>query len=55
VAEQPDDHEEVVHLAERAAVHEGLAAPADLIVVTHGAPVTAQPLTNLMRVHRVGG
>ena len=55
VAEQPDDHEEVVHLAEREAVREGIAAKGDLVVVTHGAPVTAQPLTNLMRVHRVGG
>ncbi|MBZ5588116.1 MAG: pyruvate kinase [Acidobacteriia bacterium] len=55
VNEQPDDHEEVVHLAERAALHERLAAPGDLLVVTHGAPVTAQPLTNLMRVHRVAG
>ena len=55
VLEQPDDHEEVVHLAERAALSEGLAAPGDLVVVTHGAPVTAQPLTNLMRVHRVRG
>ena len=55
VVEQPDDHEEVVRLAEREAVREGLAAQGDLVVVTHGAPVTAQPLTNLMRVHRVGG
>ncbi len=53
--EQPDDHEEVVHLAERAALRCGLAESGDLIVVTHGAPVVAQPLTNLMRVHRVTG
>ena len=53
--EQPDDHEEVVHLAERSALHYGLARPGDLIVVTHGAPVVAQTLTNLMRVHRVDG
>lgn len=51
--EQPDDHEEVVHLAEQSALHHGLARAGDLIVVTHGAPVVAQPLTNLMRVHRV--
>ena len=55
VAEQPDDHEEVARLAEREALAVGLAGRGDLLVVTHGAPVTAQPLTNLMRVHRVGG
>jgi pyruvate kinase len=54
-ADQPADHEEVVRLAERAAVRDRLAKPGDLIVVTHGAPVVAQPLTNLMRVHRVTG
>ncbi len=53
--EQPDDHEEVVHLAERAVLRCELAKPGDVIVVTHGAPVVAQPLTNLMRVHRVTG
>ena len=55
VAEQPDDHEEVVHLAEREARSEGLAAAGDLVVVTHGAPVASQSLTNLMRIHRVQG
>jgi pyruvate kinase len=53
--DQPDDHEEVVHLAEQSALRYGLASPGDLIVVTHGAPVVAQPLTNLMRIHRIGG
>ncbi len=52
--DRPDDHEEVVRLAERAALSEGLVAPGDLVVVTHGAPVASQSLTNLMRVHRVG-
>jgi pyruvate kinase len=52
-AEQPADHEEVVRLAQRATVRERLAKPGDVIVVTHGAPLVAQPLTNLMRVHRV--
>ena len=55
VAEQPDDHEEVVRLAEREAVRGGVAAPGDLVVVTHGAPMAAKQLTNLMRVHRVAG
>jgi len=45
VAAQPDDHEEIVHLAEREALAGGLAGPATSWVVTHGAPVTAQPLT----------
>lgn len=53
--DQPDDHEEVVHLAEQSALRYGLASPGDLIVVTHGAPLVAQPLTNLMRIHRIGG
>jgi len=53
--EQPDDHEEVVRLAERAALRCRLAEPGGVIVITHGAPVFAQPLTNLMRVHRVAG
>jgi pyruvate kinase len=54
VAEQPEDHEEVVRLAEREALREGLAAAGGLLVITHGAPVVARPLTNLMRVHRIG-
>jgi pyruvate kinase len=54
VAEQPDDHEAVVHLAERAAVQEGMASAGELIVVTHGAPLASRPVTNLMRVHRIG-
>jgi pyruvate kinase len=52
-AETPEDHEEIVRLAERMALQQRRVAPGDLIVVTHGAPVVAQPLTNLMRVHRV--
>ncbi len=51
----PADHEEVVALAEREAVRERLAAPGSLLVITHGAPVVARPLTNLMRVHRIAG
>jgi pyruvate kinase len=49
----PEDHEEVVRLAERMALQHRRVAPGDLIVVTHGAPVVARPLTNLMRVHRL--
>lgn len=53
VAVQPDDHEAIVRLAEQEAVREGLAESGELIVVTHGAPLAARPLTNVMRVHRV--
>jgi len=49
----PDDHEAVVALAAAEVQAAGLAAPGEWIVVTHGAPLAAQPLTNLMRVHRV--
>jgi len=54
VADQPDDHEAVLALAERAACEHGAAIGGDLIVVTHGAPVASRALTNLMRVHRIG-
>ena len=53
VAEQPDDHEAVLALAERAALEHGAAVAGDLIVVTHGAPLASGPVTNLMRVHRI--
>jgi pyruvate kinase len=52
--EAPDDHEEVVRLAERQALAHGVAAEGELVVVTHGAPLGGHPPTNLLRVHRVG-
>ncbi|MCU0291444.1 MAG: pyruvate kinase [Thermoanaerobaculaceae bacterium] len=52
--ERPDDHEAVLRLAESLARDQGLVEDGELMVVTHGAPVGAQPATNLLRVHRVG-
>ena len=51
--EQPSDHEAVVRLAESIARSQGLVEDGELMVVTHGAPIGAQPATNLLRVHRV--
>lgn len=51
--ERPDDHEAVLRLAESLARDQGLVEDGELMVVTHGAPVSAQPATNLLRVHRV--
>lgn len=51
--ERPGEHEGVVALAEREARRSGLAREGDVIVVTHGAPVSAQSATNLLRIHRL--
>lgn len=53
VAETPAEHEGVVALAEREAVAHGVTSAGSWLVVTHGAPLKAQPPTNVMRVHRV--
>lgn len=50
----PPDHEGVVALAESLVLSRGLAAPGDVLVVTHGAPLSVRPATNLLRIHRCG-
>lgn len=52
---EPRHHDEVVELADRALMDQGLAAPGDCLIVLMGAPIAERPLTNLMRVHRVRG
>jgi pyruvate kinase len=52
---EAEHHDEVVELVERQLLDSGLAAPGEAIVILMGDPIRERPLTNLMRLHRLGG
>ena len=49
-----DHHDEVVSLVDHSLFENGLAQPGDVIVILMGDPIAERPLTNLLRVHRIG-
>lgn len=49
-----DHHDEVVSLVDHTLFENGLAQPGDVIVILMGDPIAEKPLTNLLRVHRIG-
>ncbi len=49
----PENHEEVVEIADRELCSRGLAKGGQVIIILMGAPIPDRPRTNLMRIHRV--
>jgi pyruvate kinase len=49
------NHAEVVRVVERELLGRGLAAPGEVVIILMGEPMRERPLTNLMRLHRIGG
>jgi pyruvate kinase len=51
---EAEHHDEVVDLVERHLLDSGLAEPGEAIFILMGDPIRDRPLTNLLRVHRLG-
>ncbi len=54
IEHEVDHHDEVVSLVDHSLFENGLAQPGDVIVILMGDPIAERPLTNLLRVHRIG-
>lgn len=54
IEHEADHHDEVVSLVDHSLFEAGLAQPGDVIVILMGDPIAEKPLTNLLRVHRIG-
>lgn len=54
IEHEVDHHDEVVSLVDHSLLENGLAQPGDVIVILMGDPIAERPLTNLLRVHRIG-
>lgn len=54
IEHEVDHHDEVVSLVDHSLFENGLAQPDDVIVISMGDPIAEKPLTNLLRVHRIG-
>ncbi len=54
VIEKTASTDEMIRLAEKAALDSKIASPGDYIVITGGSPIGRSGSTNLMKVHKIG-